>query len=175
MTYTSHLAFTQLSLHGKLALIHRMPAVALSTVFKAGEQVAPRLAVVKTQLNHNIITTTLGHIKAARTVRVLSTSQIAKLLGVGNVGERYPLHNILPQSLNNVSDSILNKCPSTSLVLFLSQLSITSASVLCIDTYTTDLPHACVDINVFRSDEQWAVCWLIDPAVALPEQVEENQ
>lgn len=65
-------------------------------------------------------------------------------------------------------------------MLFLFHLSNTSASLLRRDTYTTNhislgLPHARVDVNILYSDEHWAVCWLIEPAVALPKCVKENQ
>lgn len=56
--------------------------VALSTVFEADEQVALTLAVVKARLNRQIIGTSLSHIKAAGTVSVPGTFQIAQLLGV---------------------------------------------------------------------------------------------
>ena len=51
-----------------------------------------------------------------------------------------------------------------------------SAPLLLRDTYaatdhTLSISHARVDINVFRSDEQWAVSWPDEPAIDLPTQV----
>ena len=63
----------------------------------------------------------------------------------------------------------------TSLPLLILHLLDANASLLLRDTYAIDhvwsVSHARVDINIFRSDEQWAVCWLDGPAIDLPTQV----
>ena len=63
----------------------------------------------------------------------------------------------------------------TSLSPLILRLLDASAPLLLRDTYATDytlsISHARVDINVFRSDEQWAVCWPDEPAIDLPTQV----
>jgi len=38
-----------------------------------------------------------------------------------------------------------------------------------------DLSHAAVDIDVVRGNPQWSVCWVLEPAVNLPDQEEEDQ
>ena len=54
-----------------------------------------------------------------------------------------------------------------------------SAPLLLRDTSATDhalnVSHASVDINIFQSDKQWAVCWPDEPAIDLPTQVEEDE
>ncbi len=63
----------------------------------------------------------------------------------------------------------------TSLPLLILHLLDANASLLLRDTYAIDhawsVSHARVDINIFRSDEQWAVCWPDGPAIDLPTQV----
>ena len=63
----------------------------------------------------------------------------------------------------------------TSLPPLILHLLDASAPLLLRDTYAIDhtlsVSHASVDINIFRSDEQWAVCWPDEPAIDLPTQV----
>ena len=67
----------------------------------------------------------------------------------------------------------------TSLSPLLLYLLDASAPLLLGDTYAIvknlSISHARVDVNVFRSDEQWAVGWPDEPAIDLPTQVKEDE
>ena len=74
--------------------------------------------------------------------------------------------------LDDASDNRHDMILGTSLPLLILHLLDANASLLLRDTYHAWIvSHARVDINIFRSDEQWAVCWPEVPAIDLPTQV----
>ena len=77
--------------------------------------------------------------------------------------------------LYDASDNGHDMILRTSLSPLILHLLDASAPLLLRDTYAMDytliISHARVDINVFRSDEQWAVCWPDEPAIDLPTKV----
>ena len=92
------------------------------------------------------------------------------------------VHGDLPGLLTGLYDAsdnghdIILRTALSSLVLHLLD---TSAPLLLRNTfasyYSLSISHTRVDVNVFRSDKQWAVCWPEEPAIDLPTQVEEDE
>lgn len=82
--------------------------------------------------------------------------------------------------LDDVSNTSQEIILRSSLFPFSLQFHDASAPLLLWDINATDdvslfLSHVRVDINVLCPDEQWAVCWPGEPAVDLPNQVQEDE
>lgn len=81
--------------------------------------------------------------------------------------------------LDDVSDDRHDMILGTSLFPLILHLPDASAPLLLRETYVTDhvlsVSHARIDINIFCSDKQWAVCWPDGPAIDLPTQVEKDE
>ena len=77
-------------------------------------------------------------------------------------------------SLDEVSDNRLEMTHSTLLLHPLLHIRDASAPLLDRDMRATvhglSLSHARVDINILQLDVEWAICWPLEPAIALPAQ-----
>lgn len=82
----------------------------------------------------------------------------------------------LEYCMNNRHDGGLD----TLLFLPVAHLLDARASLVFGHTFAADylplsLPHASIDVNVLRSNPQWAVRRILEPAVDLPPQVQDNE